>query len=291
MRRATAPGSASGRRGGSSRRGRLARVCARSLRSPCPARPGCVCPWGRRATPLRPSAASSGRALIAGAGLAAAYWADAASFAVYVATLLVMGPQRPGEGQPRPGWRSVAEGLRHACRDKAVASVLLVDLSAMFFGVPKALFPALAAHRLHGGCATVGLLYAALTADALLGAVTSGWTRRVRRPGVTVLWAVCAWGSAIALFGLAGTLFWALPLLMLAGAADAVSEILRSILIQLLAPVFRLAQRDTERPQFLQRFSKEFDHDWLEHVAAMPTPAHEVQSIAFQVAGVLADAR
>jgi hypothetical protein len=106
----------------------------------------------------------------------------------------------------------------------------------MVFGMPRALFPALAATVFGGGATTVGLLYAAPGAGALLGALTSGWVGRVRRQGLAVVVAVLAWGAAIAGFGVARWLPLALALLAVAGAADVVSAVFRNTIIQFAAP-------------------------------------------------------
>jgi ENTS family enterobactin (siderophore) exporter len=173
--------------------------------------------------------------LIARADLTTVFWIDAATFGIYGLTLLLMSAQLPVAGR-RAGMRSLAEGLRYARGNRTVAGVLLIDMNAMVFGMPKALFPALGVGVFHGGPSAVGLLYAAPGAGALIGAATSGWTARVRRPGQVILGAVCVWGAAIAAFGQARSLVLALALLMVAGMADVISEILRGTLLQLLAP-------------------------------------------------------
>ena len=96
----------------------------------------------------------------------------------------------------------------------------------MFFGMPFALFPALA--QAYGGEAVVGLLYAAPPAGAVVATLTSGWTRRVHRHGRAVGLRRIGWGVAIAAFGFASTLWVALLCLALAGAADAVSGVFRA---------------------------------------------------------------
>ena len=174
--------------------------------------------------------------LIARVDVATAFWVDAATFGVYALTLWSLPPQLPGEGSGRPGWRALGQGMRYVRENKAVGSVLLIDMSAMVFGMPKALFPALGSGLFHGGPVAVGLLYAAPGAGALLGAAASGWTARVRKPGPIVLWSVCVWGGAIAVFGLMRSLPLALLMLVIAGTADVVSEILRGTLLQLLTP-------------------------------------------------------
>ncbi len=126
-------------------------------------------------------------ALIAGPGLAWCYGIDAACFVVFGLTLWFIRPLPPTVRAGRPGLRSMTEGLRHVRRNAVVGGMLAVDTSAMIFGMPSALFPALATEHFHGGSATFGLLAAAPGFGALLGAATSGWTGRLRRPGVVVI--------------------------------------------------------------------------------------------------------
>jgi MFS family permease len=101
----------------------------------------------------------------------------------------------------------------------------LVDINAMFFGMPNALFPALAVG--YGGPQVLGLLYAAPAVGALLASATSGWAARVHRHGQAVLWAAGLWGLAILGFGLSDWLWLALLFLGLAGAADMISGVFR----------------------------------------------------------------
>jgi ENTS family enterobactin (siderophore) exporter len=174
--------------------------------------------------------------LIARSGVAAAYWVDVGSFGLQLATLAMMRPIPPGQGGRRAGLASVIEGLRYVRRQPVLCGLLLIDLNAMVFGMPRALFPALGTGAFHGGADTVGLLYAAPGAGALLGAATSGWVSQVRRAGLAVVMAVVLWGAAIAAFGLVPWLPLALGLLALAGFADVVSEVFRTTLMQLSAP-------------------------------------------------------
>jgi len=175
-------------------------------------------------------------ALIAGPGLASCYGIDAVCFAVFGLTVWFIRPLPPTVRAGRPGLRSMAEGLRHIGRNAVVGGMLAVDTSAMIFGMPSALFPALARQHFHGGSATFGLLAAAPGLGAMLGAATSGWTGRLRRPGVVVIWAGLAWGTAIVGFGLSGSLVVALAFLALAGMADLISEVLRNALLQHYTP-------------------------------------------------------
>src|SRR5579875_3133866 len=175
--------------------------------------------------------------LIAGpGGVASCYAADAACYATFGMTLWFIRALPPARRAGRPGLRSMAAGLRFVRRSGVVGGVLAVDASAMIFGMPGALFPALAREHFHGGSATFGLLAAAPGLGALLGAATSGWTGRLRRPGMVVIGAGLAWGAAVTGFGLSGSLPLALAFLGLAGMADLISEVLRNALVQRYTP-------------------------------------------------------
>lgn len=177
--------------------------------------------------------------LLAGAGVRVVYWVDVATYLMALAAVLTMSPQpparAPGAAAVRPGWRSTVEGLRFVRRSQPVLGAYLIDLNAMVFGMPRALFPAMAATVFGGGATTVGLLYAAPGAGALLGALTSGWVGRVRRQGRAVIGAVIVWGLAIAGFGVVRSLPVALLLLAVAGCADVVSAVFRNTMIQISA--------------------------------------------------------
>jgi len=135
------------------------------------------------------------------------------------------------------GWRAPAEALRHVRRNRVLLGIFGADLVAMIFGMPTAVFPALALSVLRIGAGGLGLLYAAPAAGALVASLLSGWIRGVRRQGRAVVIAIVVWGAAIAGFGLAGGALWlGLPLLALAGAADLVSAIFRSTILQLSIP-------------------------------------------------------
>lgn len=175
-------------------------------------------------------------ALIAGPGLAACYAIDTACFAVFAVTAWFIRPLPPTVRAGRPGFRSMAEGLRHVRHNAVVGGMLAVDTSAMIFGMPSALFPALAQEHFHGGSATFGLLAAAPGFGALVGAATSGWTSRLRRPGIVVIGAGLSWGAAVIGFGLSTNLTIALAFLALAGMSDLISEVLRNALLQHYTP-------------------------------------------------------
>ena len=174
--------------------------------------------------------------IIAQLSLAAAYWIDAATALAAIAGVAAIRPQPPEGGGRKAGLDSVKEGLRFLRGKRVLLGTFLIDINAMVFGMPRALFPALGANLYGGGPATVGLLYAAPAAGALVGAVTTGWVAHVRRQGRAVVIAVVAWGVAIAAFGLTPVLPLGLLFLALAGAADVVSAVFRSTILQLSVP-------------------------------------------------------
>jgi MFS family permease len=166
-----------------------------------------------------------GGVLIATAGAAVTYTADLVTFAVSLVALAAMRTPPPPERQAL-GLRAIGEGLRYAGSRQELIGTYVIDINAMFFGMPMALFPALAER--YGGGAVVGLLYAAPSAGAVVATLSSGWSRRVHRHGRAVVLAAVAWGVAIAVFGFAADLWLALLCLALAGGFDAISGIFRA---------------------------------------------------------------
>jgi MFS family permease len=176
--------------------------------------------------------------LLAAFGITTTYGVGAGGFALAVLVSLGLPSMRPLGHAVRPGVGAILDGLRFARRQPALLGTFIVDLNAMIFGMPRALFPALAATTFAVGPQGLGLLYAAPAAGALLAAVSSGWVVHVRRQGAAVMASVVAWGAAIAVFGLVpGDLFWlALLLLAAAGAADVISAVFRNTIMQQVAP-------------------------------------------------------
>jgi MFS family permease len=175
-----------------------------------------------------------GGILIAAFGLTGAYALDAVTFAGSLWSIWRL-PPLPPSGD-RPSLSSVAEGFRYVRRTRVLLGMFLVDSNAMVFGMPRALFPALAAGRFDAGATVLGALYAAPYAGALVASLTSGWIGHVRRQGLYVAVAAMLWGVAIALFGFAHALWLALLLLAAAGAADNVSAVLRGTILLTVTP-------------------------------------------------------
>ena len=177
-----------------------------------------------------------GGLMIAQLGIGAAYWLTAAASVFTALAVIPLGPQRAHDASGRITFSAIAEGWRYLRRVPLLQQVMLIDLNAMVFGMPRALFPVIGTEVLGGNAATVGLLHAAPGAGALIGALTTGWVSAVRRQGRVVVYAVCGWGVAIALFGMTRLLWLSLVLLAIAGAADVISNVFRNTILQLEVP-------------------------------------------------------
>ncbi len=179
-----------------------------------------------------------GGVLIGVFGVGTAYAVDAASCLAMVWAVVVMAPQPPQTdvAEHPPVLRSIADGLRYVRGNQALVGSFAIDLVAMTFGMPRALFAVLAVSVYHAGAEGTGLLYAAVSAGATVAALTTGWIEHARRLGIIVIWAVVAWGAAIALVGVVGSLWTAAALLAVAGAADSVSAVCRSSINQMVTP-------------------------------------------------------
>ena len=158
-------------------------------------------------------------------GLPLAYAVGGAACAAAAIPFARMRPSRPGPDADRPSVRGIADGLRYAKSRPDLLGTYLIDIGAMFFGAPYAVFPQLAAGL--GGPAVLGLLYAAPGFGSMVVSATSSWTRHVHRHGRAIALAVCGWGVAIAAFAYAPNLPLAVLALAAAGGSDMVSGIFR----------------------------------------------------------------
>ena len=174
--------------------------------------------------------------VIAQGSIAAAYWADTVTFASALVTLALMKPLLPAGGGTRPGFRSIGEGLQFLRGSKPLQGIFVIDITAMVFGMPRALFPEWGTELLGGDEATVGLLFAAPAAGALVAGLFSGPFSRVKSSGRATVVAVVIWGLAIAAFGFTASLTLALITLGIAGGADAMSAVFRHTILQVTTP-------------------------------------------------------
>jgi hypothetical protein len=185
-----------------------------------------------------------GGALIPVLGYSWLYLADTVLLLATVYAVLRLPSMRVESPTGPAGWRSVVDGFRYLRGHPVLLMSFLVDIIAMVFGMPRALFPE-AAHVDLGGPESGGLafalLFAAIPAGALLGGIFSGWVSRVHRQGLAVVVAIVVWGLAMVGFGIAigvadghgGVFLWAAVLmLVVGGAADMASAAFRVSMLQ-----------------------------------------------------------
>lgn len=195
---------------------------------------------------------------VAAAGFAWTYLIDAVLFTAAFIGILGLPPMKPEGTRSSPGLGSVLESMRFLRHAPNVRATFIFDLIAMTLGQPRVVFPAVGALLLGGGSVTVGLLTAAFAVGALLSSLVSGPLGRVRRQGRAVTLAIAAYGACTALFGVVLLVVGiaggsggtesspgpiVLPALVLAGlalagagAADNVSAVFRSTILQSAAP-------------------------------------------------------
>ena len=158
-------------------------------------------------------------------GAAAAYAIDSITFIASLVAVFMISSVPIPKGARKPGIGSVVEGFKYAVKRPELLGTYVVDMAAMFFGMPKALFPALAYS--FGAGASVGFYYSAIAIGALVATFTSGWTRFVNRHGLMVVLAASGWGVGIVLFGLVDGFYLGLFFLGVAGFFDMISGVFR----------------------------------------------------------------
>jgi MFS family permease len=166
-----------------------------------------------------------GGVLISSVGVPVTYLFDLATYVFSFAAIRQIRAVPPDSGAERPSLETVVAGFRYARSRQELIGTYVVDFVAMIFGMPMALFPAIADHL--GGQHALGPLYAAPAVGALVASVSARWAPRVHRHGRAVLLAATAWGMAVIVFGYCDRLVPACIFLALAGGADAVSGIFR----------------------------------------------------------------
>lgn len=167
--------------------------------------------------------------IIARFGLVVTYSVDFFTFFISLLTLILMGPiPKPLASKDQSTFSAIKEGVRFAVTKPILLGSYLVDFLAMIFGMPMALFPAIA--ESFGGPKALGMLYAAPAVGALLVSFLSGWTHKVKRHGKAIALSAIFWGIAIILFGFMSNLVFALFFLSVAGAFDSISGIFRTTL-------------------------------------------------------------
>jgi MFS family permease len=174
--------------------------------------------------------------IIARSGLPLAYAIDVATFAAALFAIVRLPAQPPTSVHHEPPLLAIKRGFQFARTQPVILGGFAMDLCAMVFGLPRAIFPVLAATTFHAGPLGLGLLYAAPGAGAALAALSTGWLTRVRRLGRIIVVAITIWGAAIIAFGFVSSLWVALVLLAVAGAADSLSAVCRTTIMQTIVP-------------------------------------------------------
>jgi MFS family permease len=166
--------------------------------------------------------------LISIAGVSAGFILDILTYFLALFILLKVKSVPPMKESEKPSFSSLVAGVKYATSRKDLMGTYLVDLSAMFFAMPTALFPFWAEQV--GAPWALGLFYAAGTIGSILVTLTSGWVKSYTKHGRAIFLAALGWGVAITLAGVSNNLFLILLFLILAGASDMVSALFRSTL-------------------------------------------------------------
>ncbi len=153
-----------------------------------------------------------------------AYSIDLVTFLASLVAVFMLRHVPSPENAERPSWNGIKKAWRYAFSRQELVGTYFIDIAAMFFAMPQALYPALAVIY---GDKYVGFFPASIAAGALLASLTSGWTKNIHRHGLMVTIAAILWGVAIMLFGWVDSLVPALLFLGAAGFFDMISGIFR----------------------------------------------------------------
>lgn len=178
---------------------------------------------------------AAGGLIISHFGLLNTYMVDFASFIFsLIALSLIKNIPQPIRTHEESILSSLMQGLKYALSKQELLGTYYVDIIAMVFGMPMALFPAIAHH--YGNVKILGMLYSAPAVGALFVSFISGWTKHVKRHGRAISIAAILWGVSIIFFGFSTHIWIALFFLSLAGAFDAISGMFRQIMWNEMIP-------------------------------------------------------
>jgi MFS family permease len=169
-------------------------------------------------------------------GVGACYLVDAVTYCAALYGAFGLPAMRPVDRTSRAGIRGVVDGLAFLLREPVVRAALLTDLAATVLSMPISLFPLVNAERFGGDPRTLGLFLSAVAVGGVTASVLSGTFTRRARQGVVMLVGATAWGAALAAFAFASSPWLGLGCLVVAGAADTVSVVARSTVVQSHTP-------------------------------------------------------
>jgi MFS family permease len=175
--------------------------------------------------------------ILASAGSRTVYIAQFACATLTLACFLLLNPKaEPSRDQPAPSGPAFAEGVKFVWKDKLILAAISLDLFAVLFGGATALLPIYAVEILHTGARGLGWLRAAPSFGAVSMAISLSHMPRARHAGRMLLWAVAGFGGATIVFGLSHHLWLSFAMLLLTGAFDNISVVLRQSLVQMETP-------------------------------------------------------
>lgn len=177
-----------------------------------------------------------GGLIVGGAGVGACYLIDAVTFGAALHGAFGLPRMNPGNEPARPGLRGVLDGLAFLSRTPIIRGALLTDLATTVLSMPISLFPLINAERFGGNPRTLGLFLTAIAVGGVAASLFSGTFTRLPRPGLVMLGGSATWGAALTLFGMSPSPWAALAFLVIAGAADTVSVVSRSTVVQMHTP-------------------------------------------------------
>ncbi|MFE2971568.1 MFS transporter [Streptomyces sp. NPDC059340] len=174
--------------------------------------------------------------IVGGLGVGACYPIDALTFIAALYGAFGLPKMDPGDEPARPGLRGVLDGLAFLARTPVIRGALLTDLATTVLSMPISLFPLINTERFGGNPRTLGLFLTAIAVGGVAASLFSGTFTRFPRPGLTMLGGSATWGAALTLFGFSPNPWAALTFLVIAGAADTVSVVSRSTVVQMHTP-------------------------------------------------------
>ncbi|MDX6251196.1 MAG: hypothetical protein QOF10_4556 [Kribbellaceae bacterium] len=170
-----------------------------------------------------------GGVLVGTAGVTWAFAVELTGLVVATALYTRLGSYKAREHSTPPSLRGIADGIKYAYRRKDLLATYLVDMVGMFLAMPIVLFPAFATEVLKEP-KLLGLLYSAEAIGAMIASLTSGWAKRVHHQGRAVVIATLSWGASVGIAGLAPNIWFAIAFFAVAGGADMVSVLFRSVI-------------------------------------------------------------